>query len=566
MELYAQILQNLIEIVKLNIYGFAPIILVIAAFAIPLLSMGIKRKRFFDVYAVFFAVIALLIAISIARDVFVEKKIIVYPFGGWPPPIGIAYEIDAYGAILGLLTASVMFVIVIYSIWYTDRMKGTGYVWFYTLLLGLEAGMLGCIYTGDAFNLFVMLEVLAICAYGLVAFYRSRPQAVEAAMKYGFIGAMATTLYFLALVLLYSSYGTLNMADLAFKSRAATVYGIPYTALGVVYRLSGGIFGNIILSTVVAIALTVWVFTFKAALFPNHFWLPDAHPEAPTPVSAALSGLVVNVGVYAVARFMYTIFGRLSTLDIVRVVVAGITMTVRDAILMFILILGFLSALVGAILMAVQSDIKRLLAYSTISHIGLIFAGLSLGFSSISMTVSRLGLTAALFHLINHSVGKALLFLSTGVLIAFAGSRDISRIAAIGRLAPIASATTVIGVLHLIGIPPFSGFFSKYLLYQAFMAANMPILAVLVIIVSAISVLGYVKIIMAALSRHSEVVEKFKEPLSGSFALIVLAITTIVLTIALPLGFRSILDIASTSLIDFSRYINSFLTSAYLPG
>ncbi len=459
--------------------SIAPL-LATAAFALPLLSLVIKKKFFYDIYTTLFSLVALVFSIEILKKTYHSGVPIVYAFGGWPPPIGIVYEVDMFNGILGVFTAFTMLTIVLYSVWYTRHMKEP--VWYYTLLLGLETGLLGCLYTGDVFNLFVMIEVLSISAYALVAYYRNKPQAVEAAMKYAFIGAVATTLYFLSLVFIYASYGTLNMADLSLRS-----VGRPET------MIVSGYYGNIAVASSVALALALWAFTFKSALFPNHFWLPDAHPEAPTPVSAALSGLVVNIGVYAVARFLYTIFGFESV-----VAYTGY----RDAVLYVLLVLGILSGVVGALLMIVQRDIKRFLAYSTISHIGLIYIGLSIGLTSVSKEIVTLGLMATLYHIINHGVGKALLFMASGVYIESAGTRDIESMAGVGRLHPVTSLAFILGILHLMGFIPFGGFFSKLLIYQAHLGAGLVFSAISVIVVSAISLIGYVKLLYILIFRQ----------------------------------------------------------------
>ncbi len=454
------------------------------AFILPLLGKLIKNVKFFHIYAVLTSLWAAILATYNAYLVF-TVGIQVYPFGGWPPPLGIAYELDKLNALLGMVTALVMLAITVYSTWYLRDYEGVAY--YYTLLLGLETGLIGCLYTGDAFNLFVMLEVLSISAYALVGFYRSKPEAVEAAIKYGMFGAVATTLYFIGLVFIYAAFGTLNMADLAFKLTFYTHYPVPNP-------FSGTFFGNPYVATAVALALALWTFTYKSATFPNHFWLPDAHPEAPTPVSAALSGLVVNVGVYAVFRFLYTIFGP-----------SAFIVQLRDVVLMVLLSLGIASGLIGALMMVVQEDIKRLLAYSTISHIGLVLVGVAIGTSS---TLSQnslayvLGLAGGIYHMINHTLGKALLFLAAGILIFLAGgSRKLDDISGVGRKYPLLGLALFLGVFQLLGVPPFGGFFSKLLIYSAYMEVGMPYVSLLVILISAISLLGYVKLIYASVFK-----------------------------------------------------------------
>jgi multicomponent Na+:H+ antiporter subunit D len=449
------------------------------AFVLPLLGMIIKNIKFFHAYASAASLYALVVA-AYNFSIVVKEGVKAYPFGGWWPPIGISYELDEVNSLIALLTASVMFLITLYSAWYIRDLKDAPY--YYTLLLGLEVGMLGCIYTGDAFNLFVMLEVMSISAYALVGFYRNKPEAVEAAIKYGLFGAVATTLYFIGLVFIYASFGTLNMADLTNKVTLFWGYDL----------VSGYYYGQVYAATAIALALSLWAFTFKSAVFPNHFWLPDAHPEAPTPVSAALSGLVVNVGVYATFRFLYTIFNPFSA-------VSGL----RDLILLVTLVLGLASGLIGALMMAVQDDIKRLLAYSTISHIGLVLVGLSIGSSLLSKPGSQAfvdGLTGAFYHLINHSLGKSLLFLTAGVIIyAAGGTRRLDELGGVGRRNPLLGAALIIGVLQLLGIPPFGGFFSKYLLYASYLEAGAPYISVIINVISAISLLGYVRLLYAAL-------------------------------------------------------------------
>ena len=506
-------------------------LLAIASFLLPLLSLIVKNKRFYDVYALFFSLVALYLSSCIAWRVYRIGEPLVYTFGGWPPPIGIDYEADLFNSILGLFTTFTMSVIVMYSVWYTKHMREP--VWYYTLLLGLETGLLGCLYTGDVFNLFVMIEVLSISAYALVAYYRNKPQAIEAAMKYAFIGAVATTLYFLSLVFIYSSYGTLNMADLSLKAMGG----------GESIGYSGGYYGDIVIASSIAIALALWAFTFKSALFPNHFWLPDAHPEAPTPVSAALSGLVVNIGVYAVARLLYTLFGLNS-------IIAG--NGYRDAILYVLIILGILSGVVGALLMIIQSDVKRFLAYSTISHIGLIYIGLGIGLSSVSKEIALLGLTATLYHIINHGIGKALLFLASGVYIESTGTRDLGRMAGVGKAYPITSIAFLLGILHLMGFIPFGGFFSKLLIYQAHLGAGLYASAVSVIIISAISLIGYVKLIYVLLLRSPHRAYKACVPKAIEVLLLLMG----VLCLLLGLFSFKILNI-------FGEAVNQGLIEAY---
>jgi len=459
-----------------NIVGAITPLLATASFSIPLLSLFIKSKKFYNAYAIAISVIVLVMASQTFMSLIEGGyKPIIYKFGGWPPPVGIVYEVDALNGLLGLYASIVMFIAFLFSTWYSKFIDDV--TWYYTLLLGLETGIMGCIYTGDVFNLFVMLEVLSISAYGLAAFFTRRPTALEAAFKYAFIGAVITTLYFIATVILYSAYGTLNMADLLGKSTLTSSS-----------RFSGWLFGDMTSASLAAIAFTLWVFTFKSALFPNHFWVPDVYSAAPVPVIAAFSGAVEITGVYVVARFMYTLFGAGSILAL---------NGYRDSILLVLLVLGVASGIVGSLMMVLQKNAYRLLGYSTISHIGLLYMVLSLGMSSVSSDVLKTALTALIYHIVNFGLGKVLMISSIGLVSAPAGERDLDKLSGLSRLYPIASIGITMAVFQLIGLIPFGGFYSKLLMYQAFISGGQPILAIALILISAISSLGYFKIFYA---------------------------------------------------------------------
>ncbi len=509
--------------------GLTPPLMIAMAFTLPIFTLAIKRKAFYDIYALTATTIALMLtAYNYYLVFYVAKRPIAYPFGGWPPPIGIVYEVDALSAYFGVFIAAVMLMISLYSVWYLRGVSG--YEWYYTMLLGLEAGMIGCVYTGDAFNLFVMLEVLSVAAYGLVIFYRMSHEAIEAGIKYSLIGAVATTIYFIALVFIYGSFGTLNMADIAYKSRGGGEFPFSYMVVG-----------NIHLASAIALALSMWAFTFKAAVVPNHFWLPDAHPAAPTPVSAALSGLVVKVGIYAIIRFLYTIYGLDSLHTIANVV---------SIVMKLLIILGALSALIASALMVVQNDIKRLIAYSTIMHVGLIVISMSIG--------TKLGIEAALYHTVNHGIGKALLFMSAGVLIRVAGSRNIDEMSGVGRYMPLTSFTLTLAVLSLEGLPPLAGFFSKLLLYEAFIDSGLAIMAVVLVVSSTFALLAYIKLLYGAYFKlPTKELGRVRESWTYLMPLAVLAALLVVLGVCAPIFVDEVLTPTSSELLNPLKYVSA---------
>lgn len=524
--------------ISYQLLGLTTPLLALSAFAMPLAKL-LKSTRLPFVLAL----IATTFSVISTTLVFVElvsngAKPLVYMYGGWPPHFGIVYEVDAFNALLGVLTAWVMLAITIYSYWYRAHLDDP--VWYYVLLLGLEAGILGCLFTGDAFNLFVMIEVLSISAYGLVAYHRDKAEAVEAAAKYALIGAVATVFYFTAVVLLYAGYGSVNMGVLSLASRLHLVIPLVRAPESLRYI------------ALLSVALSLWVFTYKSAVFPNHFWLPDAHPEAPTPISAALSGLVVNVGVYAAARFLYTIFGEDSVLAEYRIMV-----------FIALFALGAISGFVGALMMMYQRDIKRLLAYSTISHMGIAFMGVSAGFLNSSEAV-KLAVLGGIVHIVAHSIAKAMLFMASGVFIDAGGSRDLDEIRGVGRHYPLTSLATTIGFLSLAGFIPFIGFYSKLYIIQGYLNAGFALAAVLIIAISALSLLGYLKVISAVVFSVGKGEVKILPERWVEVVLLLMALSLLALGVLFT-RIMWVYERAATSLVfEYGDYIRAALDS--VPG
>ncbi|MEM4426254.1 MAG: proton-conducting transporter membrane subunit [Acidilobaceae archaeon] len=523
------------------IAGVVPWILTSVAFVLLILWFLTKNRKLVDlifllILSACFVLSALMLALSA-----IEKKTLIYPFGGWPPPLGIVYYVDLVGALIIFFSSFLLLVIGVYASWYVglESSRDRESVLFYVLFLGLSAGLLGCIHTGDLFNLFVMIEVTAIAAYALVAFHKERSEAIEATLKYAILGALATTLFFISVITIYASYGSLNMADIALKSRDPS-FRTYFTE----------IYGALALASSIALSLAVWSFTFKSALAPNHFWLIDAHSEAPAPVSAALSGLIVNIGVYATARIALTVLGEGSVVDDLGLLSAlGIIFTAS----------GTLSAMLGALMMIVQKDCKRLLAYSTISHIGLMY--MSLGFACISEERTReLSLAALLFHMISHSLGKTLTFLAIGVVEKIRNTRDLDQLIGVGREVPLVGLSVAIGSLSLLGVPPTVGFFSKLMMYNVFIEGGLSVLAVMLIVASAVSAMGYFKLILIVLSKPllSVKSQRLAIDLRPALALTIISVLILVMPLLLLFGFDELLIEAARGVVDPETYTLPF--------
>ncbi len=468
--------------------GALPVILALAAFVAPLFTLKIRNRFFYAGYLIAFSTLSLYYSAYVLAALYENGyKPIVYPFGGWPPPLGIVYEVDFLNGVLGLVASLTMFFVALYSLWYFTEIE-KGYEWLTTLLLILMSGIIGCLYTGDIFNFFVMLEVICISSYALVAFFRRRRWAIEASSSYAFIGALATTLFLLGAIYIYAAFGTLNMADIAAKS-----HGMVANALSAWSGVCRGYqcIGNIAIASAIAVALMLWALTFEAGIFPNNFWIPSAYSEAPTPASAMFAGIVDKVGTYGVLRLLFTLFTAYGSTLAFRL---G-PIEFRDAVLYTLSILGLVTGYLGAILMAFQRDVKRLLAYSTISHIGILFTVLAAGASVYSPRIAVLAISALLFHMVTHAIGESLLFLGLGSFATIAGSKRLDAMAGYGKLYPGMGLAVAMGAMSLLGVIPLAGFFSKYMLFLAMLEAGLIVHAVSIILISGISAIGYFRIV-----------------------------------------------------------------------
>ncbi len=361
--------------------------------------------------------------------------------------VGIRMVLDGLTSFMLVVVNFVGFIAAVYSISYMKRYTGK---WqFFTLFLLMLAGMNGVLITGDMFNLFVFLEIASLASYALVAFGTGRRE-LEASFKYAIMGGVGSLLVLLGVIFLYSYTGTLNMGDMAQYVSAMGANGVE----PIVYLV---------------FALFLMGFGLKAALVPFHAWLPDAHPSAPAPISAMLSGVLIKaLGVYTIMRIFYTVFGFPEQ-------IGSVLMT-----------LGAISMGIGGLVALRQWDMKRLLAYSSISQVGYIMLGIGIG--------TPLALLGALFHLFNHSVFKSLLFLDSGAVEYATGTRDMKEMGGLSKRMPITGATTMAGSMSLAGVPPFAGFWSKLIIILAAIEANHTGYAVWAVIMSIVTIAYVLKI------------------------------------------------------------------------
>jgi multicomponent Na+:H+ antiporter subunit D len=260
-------------------------------------------------------------------------------------------------------------------------------------------------------------------------------------------------------------------------------------------------------------------FAVKMAMVPFHAWLPDAHPSAPAPVSALLSGVFIKVlGVYAMSRVMFNVF--------------GLSRANAAAFFNLLLAFGVLSIVAGGLLAYAQKDYKRLLAYSSISQIGYILIGLGIG--------NYWAIVGALFHVLAHALGKGLLFLTAGSVEHATGTRDLDKLSGLEKNMPVTAWSYLLGSLSLAGVPPFAGFFSKFFIVVGALSARMYWLAILAALFSTVT-LGYlVKVVNKAFFGRKD-----REPTparEAPAAMVLAMVGLLVLTVALGVGFKPVLD------------------------
>ncbi|MCS7126381.1 MAG: cation:proton antiporter [Aigarchaeota archaeon] len=351
----------------------------------------------------------------------------------------------------------------IFSIGYIEGRKRE----YYPLLMAMVTGMVGVVFSGDFITLFIFWELMSLTAYVLVAFFYRRWEAVEASFKYLIMSTAGTASILFALSILYGAAGTLTFTGLAEALTSPPLYNSVWIYL--------------------AIALLIGGFGVNAAMVPFHSWLPDAHPAAPSPISAMLSGVVIKTGVYAMYRALTLMFPlSLYNWQISLILFSIITMTIGNALAML------------------QNDIKRLLAFSSIAHIGYIVFGLSIG------TVA--GLTGGLLHILNHASMKALLFLSTGSIIHAVKSRDLESLSGIGRKMPITSTCFAIGAFSLAGVPGLNSFVSEFQIITSGIDAKLYVFSAIMIFNVLLGAAYYLRVVQILFTRpFTEVSEKARE-------------------------------------------------------
>ncbi len=431
-----------------------------------------------------------------------------YTIGGWEPinniPIAIHLVMDGFTLILLVIISLIGFLASFYSISYIAKFTSENN--FYALLCLMITGMNGVVLSGDLFNLFVFLEIAVIASYALVAFGTEKNE-LEASFKYQILGGIASFIILFAIALIYWRTKTLNIADISVL--LLTTEQNTFDVFVQILLISG--------------------FGLKAAMIPFHAWLPDAHSSAPSPISAMLSGVLIKaVGIYVIIRLFFNMF------------------IASEEISILIITLGTLSMVIGVLLAIGQWDIKRLLAYHSISQMGYVILSVGIGLLLMARgtkpTVAALAIAGGLFHMVNHAVFKGLLFLNAGAIEHRINTRNLKEMGGLSQEMPATSATSLVASMSISGIPPFNGFFSKLIIIIAAVQAKFYLLAFLAVFVSIITLASFMKFQRYAFFNKKEynTNQKIKEvPFPMIFSMAIMGILCLVFSL---LAFPDIRD------------------------
>jgi len=435
-----------------------------------------------------------------------SSGLILYHMGGWKTPLGIDLVMDNFSVLMLIVVNLVSFATVLFSIQYMRRY--TALDKYYVLLLFLVASLNGVVLSGDIFNLYVFIEMASLASYSLVAFGVERPD-LEASIRYQVLGTVGSFFILLGIGLIYGALGTLDLAHMSTLISSS----------------------NSKPTLMLSIPLLMFGFSLKAALVPFHAWLPDAHPTAPSPISAMLSGVVIKVlSLYGIGRIFFGVFGMTYTLSQV------------------LLYAGLISIFFGALAALGQTDFKRLLAYSSISQIGYIMFGLGLG--------TPMGIAGALFHLLNHATFKSLYFFCAGATEYATGTREINKLGGLSEKMPVTCGASLFASFSLAGIPPFGGFWSKLLIIFAAILSGNLVLGILVASAGLLTMGYFLKIQRGIFfSKLPEGLKSVKEvPWMMAFAMVFMALLCLGIGLIFPYILSHIVTPAANDLIAGTGY------------
>ncbi len=502
----------------------------LAAFLVAI--FGSKSRKASQAITLIASACAFVLVCLLIKPVALDGQIISYWMGNWEPvsgyAIGIGYEMDALGLFFAVLVSFIILMSAIYSLRYLEHDEAVDR--YYTLFLMLSGSLLGLVMTGDLFNMFIMIEIMTFSAVGLTAFRNYIPEALEAAMKYLVIGSVGSSMTLAGVALLYAQTHTLNMAQVAAKIGAM--------------QASGGLTPTVVF----AFGLMFVGFGIKSFMFPFHTPVADAHPVAPTSFSMVFSTMVIKAGVYGLIRIAYIVF---QVMD-------------KSSVQILITAFGCVTMFLGVTMALAQHDFKRLLAFHSISQIGYIITALGLG--------TALGLTGSLFHVMNHTLFKALLFMCAGAVLHMTGSKNLDELGGLSKKMPHTTICFLIAAFSIAGIPPFNGFASKWMIYQATYEKAVEsgnffyaLVTVVAVVVSVLTLASFIKVTMSVF--FGQLPEKYKDakeaPASMLIPMWITAILCLGTGVLYQLVDRTLTAPAVAASLTPANYVDKMMGSGY---
>jgi len=424
------------------------------------LCLLLRNARWVRVFAVAVSWGCLAMALSLLARV-TDHGVISYFMGGWVPPLGIEYRVDLLNAYVLVIVSGIASVVLPFGIEGANLRipRERTYLFYAAFLLGLS-GLMGIAITGDAFNIFVFLEISSLASYTLISLGRDR-RALTAAFYYLVMGTVGGTFILIGVGLLYQMTGTLNLQDLAQRLP-------PILETRTIWM---------------AFAFLVIGTSIKLAVFPLHQWLPNAYSFAPAVVSAFLSATATKVAYYVLVRLVFTVFGAVFVFEVMN-------------LQLLLVPLSLAAMFVGSIAAIYQTHLKRLLAYSSVAQIGYMTLGLGLANES--------GLTGGLVHLFNHALMKGGLFLVAACVVYRIGSESISDLRGLGRRMPLTMAAFVVGGLSLVGVPGTVGFVSKWYLVLGALDREWYVVAFLILLSSLLAAVYVWRVVEVMVFQESD--------------------------------------------------------------
>jgi multicomponent Na+:H+ antiporter subunit D len=486
------------------------VIPLLVAFTIPVIGMWKKQLCY--------PLVLLAIGASASLSITVMAEVISsgpvsYYLGGWMPPWGIEYRIDHLGAFMAVLLTCVSFLVAVYSKRSIQQEAPDKEVAFYTIFLLLVTGLTGIVVTADMFNLYVFLEISSLTAYALIAI-GDKP-APFSAFRYLIMGTVGACFYLIGVGYLYMVTGSLNMADLA-------------KLLPELYE------SKVVLCAFAFIIIGICV---KVALFPMHGWLPDAYSDAPSSVSALIAPTMTKVAAYMLLRMLFFVFEPAYAIEV---------LPVTDILAW----LGAIAMIAGSAIAIAQTDLKRMLAFSSIAQVGYIVLGVGLA--------NRLGLTGGLLHILNHAVMKGCLFMVAGAIIYRTGIRNIKEFKQLYIKMPYTTAAFTIAAFSMIGIPPTAGFFSKLYLIMGSIDAGQWVFVFVILLSSMLNLIYFINVVKHMYfpnldEEQGHGVRTEEKPVRNEAPLSMLVPTLVLAVLIVVLGF-------------FNGEIISSVISSIIPG